>query len=95
VAGFIAMLKVALMAVLTATLAAPGAGTADTTDGTLTTSWPHPATKTTHRDAKRHVIPILILRICNLSSSVDGAVSNNRHSDGAGGNPGNTRTHQK
>jgi hypothetical protein len=38
VAGFIAMLKVALIGVLTATLVAPFAGTVDTTDGTTTTS---------------------------------------------------------
>jgi hypothetical protein len=67
VAVFIAMLKVALMGVLTATFAAPLAGTVNTTDGTITVSWPHPATKITDRIANQYPIPNLVLRICNLS----------------------------
>jgi hypothetical protein len=62
-----AMLNVALMGVLTATFVAPLAGTVDTTEGTVTVSWPHPATKTTNRAASQYVIPNLILRISSLS----------------------------
>jgi len=66
-AVFIAMLKVALMDVSTATFVAPLAGVVDTTDGAVTVSWPHPATKMTVRTASQHMTPNLILRICNLS----------------------------
>jgi hypothetical protein len=72
--GFIAMLKVALIAVLIATAVAPLAGMVDTTDGTVTVSCPHPAMKTTNRNAKKHVIPILYLRICTLSSNLGAKV---------------------
>jgi hypothetical protein len=75
VAGLIAMLKVAVTVVLTTTSVAPWAGVTDTTPGMVTVSWPHPAIKTTNRDARKHVIPILYLRICNLSSDLGGAVS--------------------
>jgi hypothetical protein len=51
--GFISMLKVALMGVLIATLDAPLAGIVDTTEGTVTVSWPQPATKTTNRAANQ------------------------------------------
>jgi hypothetical protein len=78
VAAFIFMLKVALMAVLIAISVAPLEGTVDTTDGTVTVSCPHPAIKTTNRDVKKHVIPILYLRICNLSSDLGVRVSNAR-----------------
>ena len=77
-AVFIAMLKVALMGVLTATPVAPLAGTVDTTEGTVTVSWPHPAINTTNRAAIQYVIPNLYLRICNLSSDFDGTVSDIR-----------------
>jgi hypothetical protein len=63
-AGFIAMLKVALMGVLIATFVAPLAGMVDTTEGTVTVSWPHPAMKTTSNAASEYIIPNLILRIC-------------------------------
>ena len=72
------MLKVALIAVSIATAAAPLAGMVDTTDGTVTVSCPHPAMKTTNRDARKHVIPILYLRICNLSSNLGATVSKAR-----------------
>jgi hypothetical protein len=62
-----ATLNVALMGVLTTTLVAPLAGTVDTTEGTVTVSWPHPATKTTNKAASQYVIPNLILRISSLS----------------------------
>jgi hypothetical protein len=62
-AGLIAMLNVALMGVLIATFVAPFAGTVDTTEGTVTVSWPQPATKTTNKAASQYVIPNLILRI--------------------------------
>jgi mannose/fructose/N-acetylgalactosamine-specific phosphotransferase system component IIC len=70
--GFIATLNVALTAVLMTTPVAPLAGMVDTTAGTVTVSWPHPAMKTTNRDARKHVIPILNLRMCNLLSDRDG-----------------------
>jgi hypothetical protein len=63
VAAFIGMLKVALIGVLIATFAAPLAGIVDTTVGTVTVSWPHPATKTTDRTASQYVMPNLNLRI--------------------------------
>jgi hypothetical protein len=68
--GFIAMLKVALMVELMTTPVAPLAGMVDTTEGTVTVSWPHPAMKTTNKDARKLVIPNLYLRICNLSSDL-------------------------
>jgi hypothetical protein len=70
VAGFIAMLKVALMGVLMATLVAPFAGTVDTTDGTTTTSWPHPAAKTSDKAASQYVKPNLNLRMRFLLSKL-------------------------
>jgi hypothetical protein len=57
------MLNVALIGVFTETFGAPLAGTVDTTEGTLTVSSPHPATKTTNRAASQYVIPNLNLRI--------------------------------
>ena len=72
------MLKVALIVVSIATAVAPLAGMVDTTEGTVTVSCPHPAMKTTNRDAKKHVIPTLYLRICNLSSDLRGTVANAR-----------------
>jgi hypothetical protein len=72
--GLIAMLKVAVIVVLMATFVAPLAGTVDTTDGTVTVSCPHPETKTTNRDARKHVIQILYLRICYLSFNLGDAV---------------------
>jgi hypothetical protein len=80
VAAFIAMLKVALMGVLTATFRAPFAGIVDTTEGTVTVSWPQPATKMTDRTASQYVKPNLFVRICNLSSGFGAAVLNTRHS---------------
>jgi hypothetical protein len=62
-AAFIGMLNVALMGVLTPTPVAPLAGTVDTTDGTVTVSWPHPVTKTTKTAASQYLIPNLNLRI--------------------------------
>jgi len=56
-AGFIAMLKVALIAVSNATAVAPLAGIVDTTEGTVTVSSPQPATKTNNRPANKDVIP--------------------------------------
>jgi hypothetical protein len=79
-AVFIAMLKVALMGVLTPTFVAPLAGIVDTTDGTVTVSWPHPATKTTNRAASQYVIPNLYLRICTFRPTSWGPVFNNCHS---------------
>jgi len=76
VEGFIAMLKVALIVVLIWTAVAPLAGMVDTTDGTVTVSCPHPAMKTTNKVARKHVIQILYLRICNLSSNLGVTVSN-------------------
>ena len=70
-ACFIAMLKVALMGVFTATLVAPFAGIVDTTAGTVTVSWPHPATNMTNRAASQYVITTLYLRICSLLSNMD------------------------
>jgi hypothetical protein len=75
VAEFIAMLKVALIVVFTATFVAPAAGITDTTDGTVTTSWPHPATKATNRVARQYVIPTLILCISSLMSNCGGTAS--------------------
>jgi hypothetical protein len=80
-AAFIAMLKVALIGVLTATFVPPLAGIVDTTDGTVTTSWPHPVTKTTNRAANQYVIPDLYLRILSLLSNCGGMVSNEHLSD--------------
>jgi hypothetical protein len=57
------MLKVALMGVLITTFVAALAAIVDTTEGTVTTSWPQPATKTTNRAASQYVIPTLSLRI--------------------------------
>jgi hypothetical protein len=59
VAGAMAMLKVALMVVLTTTPAAPCAGMVDTTVGTVTTSWPHPVIKATKSVAKKQKNPNL------------------------------------
>jgi len=75
VEGFIAMLKVALIVVLIWTAVAPFAGMVDTTVGTVTVSCPHPAMKMANRDARKHVIPILNLRICNLSSNLGAMAS--------------------
>jgi hypothetical protein len=55
VAAFIAMLKVALIGVLTATFVAPFEGIVDTTEGTITVSWPQPAIKITDRIASQYV----------------------------------------
>jgi hypothetical protein len=63
------MLNVALIAVLMATFVAPLAGIVDTTVGTVTTSWPHPAMRAISRAAGRHVMPTLNLRIYTLSSN--------------------------
>jgi hypothetical protein len=63
VAGFILMLKVALIGVFTATSVAPLAGIVDTTVGTLTVSWPHPVARTTNRAASQYVTPNLYLRM--------------------------------
>jgi hypothetical protein len=57
------MLNVALIGVFTETFVAPLAGTVDTIEGTITVSWPHPATNTTNSDASQYVIPILYLRM--------------------------------
>jgi hypothetical protein len=56
-AGSIVMLKVALIAVFTATAVAPFAGIVDTTEGTVTVSSPQPATKTNNRPANKDLIP--------------------------------------
>jgi hypothetical protein len=61
--GFIAILKVALIGVLTSTLVAPLAGIVDTTVGTVTVSWPQPAMKTINRAARQYGTPDLFLRI--------------------------------
>jgi hypothetical protein len=71
-----AMLKVALMGVLMATFVAPFAGMVDTTEGTVTVSWPQPAIKTTSKAANEYVIPNLILRICPSHPTVGVPVSN-------------------
>jgi hypothetical protein len=72
------MLKVALIVVFTATFVAPAAGIADNTDGTVTTSWPHPATKATNKAARQQLIPTLFLCISSLLSNSGGAASNAR-----------------
>jgi hypothetical protein len=53
VAVFIAILKIALIGVLTAIFVAPLAGIVDTTDGIVAVSWPHPATKMTDKTANQ------------------------------------------
>jgi hypothetical protein len=58
-----AMLKVALIGVFTSTLVAPLAGTVDTTEGTVTVSWPQPAMKTTSKVANQYVTLNLTLLI--------------------------------
>jgi hypothetical protein len=63
VAGFMAMLNVALIGVFTDTFVAPLAGIVDTTDGTVTTSCPHPVIKTANRAASQYVTPNLYLRM--------------------------------
>src|SRR5580704_6034847 len=67
VAGFIAVLKVALMVVVMATFVAPLAGMVDTTVGPVATSSPHPAMKMTIRATSKHLIPPGPFRICTLS----------------------------
>jgi hypothetical protein len=59
VAGFIAMLKVAVTVVPIAISVAPRVGVVDTTVGRVIVSWPHPAKKTANRDVRKYVIPIL------------------------------------
>jgi hypothetical protein len=61
------MLKIALIVVLMATFVVPLAGIVDTTVGTVTTSWPHPATKATSKAAIKHMKTVPYLRICTLS----------------------------
>jgi hypothetical protein len=63
VEGVIDMLKVALIAVLMTTPVAFCAGATDTTDGTVTVSWPHPAMNATRRVTIKEVIPALNMRI--------------------------------
>jgi hypothetical protein len=75
VLAFISMLKVALIEGLMATFVAPVAGTADSTDGTVTVSWPHPATKTTNKAARQYEILNLYLRIRFLLPSLGGTAS--------------------
>jgi hypothetical protein len=58
-----AMLKVALIGVSTTTPVAPLAGAVDTTEGTVTVSWPQPAMKTTSKVANQCVTLNLILLI--------------------------------
>jgi hypothetical protein len=69
VARLIASLNVAPIVVLIETFVAPLAGNVDTTVGTVTTSWPHPAMRAINRAAGKHVMPTPNLRICTLSSN--------------------------
>jgi hypothetical protein len=78
--AFIAMLKVALMGASTATFVAPFAGIVDTTDGTKTVSWPHPATKMTDKTVSKQLTPNLYFRICDLSFDFECAALCFRHS---------------
>jgi hypothetical protein len=75
VAGFIAVLKVALMSVFKATFVAPLAGIVDTTAGPVTTSSPHPAMKMAIRAMSKQLIPTGPFRICNLSCNCGDKIS--------------------
>jgi hypothetical protein len=57
------MLKFALIGELMATFVAPFAGIVDTTEGTLTVSWPQPAMKTANKTDSPYVMPNLTLRM--------------------------------
>jgi hypothetical protein len=74
VAGFIAVLKVTLIAVFKATFVAPLAGIVDTTAGPVTTSSPHPAMKVAIRATSKQLIPTGPFRIfipsCNCGEKI-------------------------
>jgi hypothetical protein len=75
VAGFIAVLKIALMGVFTATFVAPLAGIVETTAGPVTTSSPHPAMKVAIRATSKQLIPTGPFRICTLSCNCGDKIS--------------------